>query len=195
MAKNAFETLVADIQEGAVACNQPNPGRKDERVRLVAPFLSMPEESVEMIGGDCIMFSMTENIAQALCDLQKVIPDGLDSVNVRVPLSLTFGVRAAENEPEATLIGLGKGDIDDSFIGDGCYPDGITIRVDPRRVSFVVRERVSDIDYIAEAAFEGRTLLDAVKHSWEMSDEAVDEIMEQVFEEAPQRPKSGPKPR
>lgn len=181
-----LETLVADIQAGAKACNQQNPVRKDQRVRLTAPFISMPEEAEEMIGGNCVMFSMTENIAQALCDLQKVIPDGLDSVSVSAPLSLTFGVRSMEGEPEQVLTGLGKGDVDDTFMGDfGAYPDDFSIRVSPRCVSLIVQERVGDIVYIAEAPFKDRTLLEATKRSWEMSDEAVGQVMEELFNESP----------
>lgn len=181
--KKTLETLAAKIQAAALASDAPNPGPGDQRARLASPFLSIPEECVEMVGGDCVVFSMTENIAEALCKMQKALPEGLDSVNVKIPVQLAFGVLSMEEEPETIVTGLGKGNVDDEFLGRyGSFPDGVNLRVSGHGISIVIREHVSDSDYIAEAKFSGETLIEAVRASLAMSDKDAEEARAYLFQ-------------
>lgn len=191
-----LETLIGIIRDAGRACNWRKPDREDTRVRLVAPFMPMLEETEEMVGGTCVMFSMTENIAKALCSMENELPAGIDSVDVHMPSSLSFGVRGMEREAEQSLMALGKGDIDDIVLGDaGSLPDDVSVRVSGQAVSVFVKERVNGISYVAEARFPGDMLLAAVRDGLDMSDEAAKNAMAALFEEDFSASGDSPSPR
>lgn len=187
--KKTIEDCIREITSSAVRDNvlSKAPDRDDEQYSFVSLFKRLAGDAEEAIDGNCILFSMTEQVAQALCDMEKAIPDGLRGVELDMPSFLTTGVRFMHGEENMIVTPIAKGRLNDILVDDGYYPNNVFIRINRNKVSIVV----STTGVEAVADIPGDTLVNAVREAMKASPEDFERNAETFFKGNENAPRMG----
>lgn len=159
--------------------------RKEPFVRLAVAFGRLYQAADEAIGGDCVIFTMTEPIAKSLCDMEKLLPQGIEHMELRLPASLSAAVLYKRGEKKQIVTPLGKGGLDDALIETGYCPDRVFLRVFRDKVAVVVKA-MDNRNYLHEAGalMPKDSLLAATRGALSMSAEDAENAREELLDES-----------
>lgn len=147
-----------------------------ERVKLVCPFTTLSDITENVLGANCVMFTMTNQVAEILCNIQKNLPQGVRGIDLDMPSFLSVGVRTMYGFAE-NVTALGPGDLDDIVIGDGYFPDVFSLHISSEAISL----SVSEVVYTAIARMPQDSLLIQTRQAATMTPEETESLMNGLF--------------
>ena len=168
--------------------------RGEEQYSFATLFNDLTDDAEEAIGGNCVLFSMTERIAKALNGIRNELPQEM-SIRIDMPLWLTTGVRhmdrnAAETLGEAVtaenrVIPIGKGALNDSLVDDGYYPDNVFIEIGRNGINIEVSTETvpgdGHLNCKCVAKMPGGKLVNAMEEATNTPPDRLAEFAEQLF--------------
>lgn len=167
----------------------------DNRQAYLAAALHVSEDTEKALGGNTLIFAMSERVAEALHGMQKFLPEGRDFVEIEMPYLLSASIMPTlpgvlSNGNDLSIMHLGeKNDDFPPFPVTPSYPDKTTIRVTERAISFVVSKNDDDRVIMASVTLPGVMLEHLVWWGLHVPEDKIWNNMRELFGDAmPEKP-------
>lgn len=187
MGKKTIDDLMREINSSAIRDNvlSKAPDTDDEQYSFAVPFNFPSEEAKDVFCGNCLLFSMTGQVARALSDMTGSIPRGFRSMEITMPDFLGVGVRSASN-PEDGLTYVAKSRMDRAGMTDIYWPRnkdvGISVSSDGIAITLYAPDEDPGEYIMAQARFSAEDLLSALDKAAKSTPEDAAMNAERLFE-------------
>lgn len=150
-------------------------------------FSNLTEDAEEAIGGNCVLFSMTEKTARALDGIRNELAKGkIGSIKIDMPSFLTTGVRNVDCKPENKIAPIAKGYLDDILVDDGYYPDNVSIEIRKDGINIEISTETEpgdgNLNVRCVAKIPGDLLVRAVEEAKDIPTEKFADLAERLFD-------------